>query len=123
VKGGYIGVVTLAPGEAVATSGNYERFVTIAGRRYSHIIDPRSGQPVAGLASVTVLATSAMEADALSTALFVLGPEAGAALLARHPGCAAIFITDTQPPRILTTSGAAKRFSAVPSWRGAVQQP
>jgi thiamine biosynthesis lipoprotein len=122
-KGGYVGVVTLAPGEAVATSGNYERFVTIAGRRYSHIMDPRSGRPVAGLASVTVLATTAMEADALSTALFVLGPEAGAALLAIHPGCAAVFITDTQPPRILTTPGAAKRFSAVPSWQDSVQQP
>lgn len=70
-------IVELADGEAVATSGSYERFVEIGGRRYSHIIDPRTGRPVARGGSVSVVAPSAMEADAYSTALFVQG--AGAA--------------------------------------------
>ena len=83
----------LRDGEAVATSGSYERFVEIDGRRYSHIIDPRTGLPVDnGLGSVSVIAPTAMEADACSTALFVLGRKAGAAFLAARPGCTAVFI-------------------------------
>ncbi len=83
----------LRSGEAVATSGSYERFVEIDGRRYSHIIDPRTGLPVDnGLGSVSVIAPTAMEADACSTALFVLGLKAGAAFLAARPGCTAAFI-------------------------------
>ncbi|MDD5706155.1 MAG: FAD:protein FMN transferase [Kiritimatiellae bacterium] len=114
-----VGVLTLRDGEALATSGNYERFVTIGGRRYAHIMDPRTGQPATGLVSVTVLAGSAMEADALSTALFVLGPEEGRALLAQHPGCEALFITDATPPRILLTPGAVSRFSPHAAWKHA----
>lgn len=63
---------------AVATSGNYRRFHDEGGRRYAHTIDPRSGSPVDnGIASVTVLHPSCMAADAMATALTVLGPEAG----------------------------------------------
>ncbi len=83
----------LRSGEAVATSGSYERFVEIDGRRYSHIIDPRTGIPVDnGLGSVSVIAPTAMEADAYSTTLFVLGREAGAAFLSTHHACTAVFI-------------------------------
>ncbi len=83
----------LRDGEAVATSGSYERFVEIEGRRYSHIIDPRTGIPVDnGLGSVSVIAPTAMEADAYSTTLFVLGRKAGAAFLSAHPGYTAVFI-------------------------------
>lgn len=117
-----MGMVTLTNGEAVATSGNYERFVTISGRRYGHILDPRSGQPVEGMAGVTVIASTAMEADALSTALFVLGPEEGRGLLARHPGCAALFIPDRQPPRILVTPGLRSRFRPMPAYERSVQE-
>jgi len=60
---------------AVATSGNYENFVEIDGKRYGHIIDPKSGFPVEGVLSVTVVAPTAIASDALSTGLFVLGPE------------------------------------------------
>lgn len=60
--------------QAVATSGNYENFIEIEGKRYGHIIDPRTGHPVSEVLSVTVLAQSALAADALSTGLFVLGP-------------------------------------------------
>lgn len=66
--------------QAIATSGDYRNFIEQDGQRYPHIIDPRTGRPVQhGLASVTVIADTAMEADALATTLLVLGPEAGAA--------------------------------------------
>jgi thiamine biosynthesis lipoprotein len=65
-------------GLAIATSGDYRRYFSQAGQRRSHTLDPRSGYPVSNeFASVTVLAGSCMQADALSTALTVLGPQAG----------------------------------------------
>lgn len=77
---------------AIATSGNYRNYFESATTRYSHIIDPRTGEPVRhGLASVTVIAPTAMQADALSTALMVLGPEAGLGL-AERADLAALFI-------------------------------
>lgn len=77
-------------GLAVATSGDYRRcFITADGRRLPHTLDPRSGHPIAhGIASVSVVHDSAMWADAWSTALTVLGPEAGLAL-ATEQGLAA----------------------------------
>jgi len=78
---------------AIATSGDYRKFFIVDGRRYSHLIDPRTGWPVDhGLASVTVIGGSAMQCDALSTALLVMGPEAGFAFAERHH-IAAQFIT------------------------------
>lgn len=63
---------------AIATSGDYRNFFDAGGRRYSHSIDPRSGRPVAHeLASVSVIASSTMTADALSTALMIMGPADG----------------------------------------------
>lgn len=68
--------------KACATSGDYERYVEIEGNRYSHIINPKSGQPcTAAPASVTVLAEDCLGADALATSIFVLGPEAGVNLI------------------------------------------
>lgn len=67
-------------GGAVSTSADYERGMYIQGDRYSHIIDPKTGRPVAGMLSVTVVAPTATEADALSTALYVLGFEEGSSL-------------------------------------------
>ena len=60
---------------AVCTSGNYARFVEIQGRRYSHIVDPRTGQPADAIPSATVLAPTALQADIWATALSVLGEE------------------------------------------------
>jgi thiamine biosynthesis lipoprotein len=62
-------------GECVATSGDYEQFVDKDGKRYGHILDPRTGYSARGLSSVTVVARDAMACDAWATALFVLGPE------------------------------------------------
>jgi FAD:protein FMN transferase len=65
---------------AVSTSGSYERGYTIAGRRYSHILDPRTGIPAAAVASATVIAANSANANALATTLCVLKPEEGLAL-------------------------------------------
>jgi len=62
---------------AVVTSGNYEKYVTFNSTRYSHIIDPRSGYPTTGILSVSVFAPKAELADALATAVFVMGTEVG----------------------------------------------
>ncbi len=79
-------------GMAVSTSGDYRDFFVAEGRRYSHTLDPRTGRPVAhDLASVTVLRPTATEADGLSTALMVLGPDAGFEL-AERMGWAVLFI-------------------------------
>jgi len=75
---------------AVATSGGYEKYVTIAGRRYGHILDPRTGHPTRDVESVTVVAESGMTADALSTACFVLGPAACLELISRQDGAACV---------------------------------
>ena len=60
---------------AISTSGDYENYFVIDGKRYSHILDPRTGLPVEGVAACTVIAATCMESDALATALFVYGPE------------------------------------------------
>ena len=85
-------VIDIGP-EAMATSGNYRIFFEKDGRRYTHIIDPQSGRPVEhSLASVTVVAPTTLEADALSTAMLVLGLDDGLAL-ATEKDIAAYFIT------------------------------
>jgi thiamine biosynthesis lipoprotein len=66
---------------AVATSGDYERYFIQDGVRYHHILDPRTGLPARHAVSVTILARTALEADILSTAVFVLGPEKGMILI------------------------------------------
>ena len=66
-------VMALRDMEAVATSGDYERFAMHKGRRYHHIIDPRTGMPSCCLVSVSVLSMDAVESDAIATALFVMG--------------------------------------------------
>ncbi len=109
-----IGMFLMRDGEAVATSGNYERFVEIAGIRYAHIMDGHTGHPVTGIAGTTVIAPDAMTADALSTTLFILGPQKGVELLRNHPGCEALWIPDT-PDRLtlFATHGMAARLSAI----------
>ncbi|EDP71755.1 Membrane-associated lipoprotein involved in thiamine biosynthesis [Flavobacteriales bacterium ALC-1] len=72
-------VFTLLPvyERAVVTSGNYEKYVELNGKRYSHIIDPRTGYPSSGIVSVSVFSASAELADALATSIFVMGIDVG----------------------------------------------
>ncbi|NIR42426.1 MAG: FAD:protein FMN transferase, partial [Gemmatimonadetes bacterium] len=62
---------------SASTSGASERFVEVDGQRLGHVLDPRSGRPVAAWGSATAVAADPMVADLVSTAVFVLGPEAG----------------------------------------------
>lgn len=87
-----IGVVKI-PAGAVVTSGNYERFSEINGRRYSHIIDPVSGAPVSNdLVSVTAFGKNCMDADALATALMVMGAGKAMEWLNKHPDFQGILV-------------------------------
>jgi len=79
---------------AVATSGDYERYFVVDSVRYHHIIDPKTGYPGRKCKSVTVVAPSCALADALSTALFILGPEKGKAIAEQWQGVDALFITE-----------------------------
>ncbi|GGB18329.1 FAD:protein FMN transferase [Puia dinghuensis] len=79
---------------SVATSGNYEQYVQIDGVRYSHNIDPRTGHPVRGVQSVTIISPSAELSDALATAVTVMGIEAGIHLVDQLPDTHAILIDD-----------------------------
>lgn len=86
-----------AGGGAVATSGDYERYFEQAGRRYHHLLDPRTGHPAWAegspqMLSATVVAPTAMLADAYATAIFVLGPTAGIALAEELPRLEALVI-------------------------------
>jgi len=77
-EAGLLGTIELADGEAIGTSGDYRRYYTVGGKRYSHIIDPRSGYPSTGVRSVTVVVPPRSGAGALSDAaskpLFIAGP-------------------------------------------------
>ena len=79
---------------AVATSGNYEQYFEIDGVRYSHNIDPRTGIPVKGIKSVTVISPSAELSDALATAVTVMGTTAGLHLIDQLPNVHGIIIDD-----------------------------
>ena len=92
-------------GQAVASSGDDENGFDLGGRRYSHIIDPATGEPVTnGVHAVSVIANRAMNADALATALMVMGPERGVAFAARHDLAALFVLGGRQMREIMTPS-------------------
>ena len=77
---------------SVSTSGDYERFFELDGVRYHHLLDPRRGTPARGLRSATVICADATRADALSTAVFVMGADAGLALVEHLDGVEAVTV-------------------------------
>ena len=80
---------------AVVTSGNYEKFVVLNGKRYSHIIDPRTGYPSSGIVSVSVFAPSAELADALATSIFVMGKDVGLDFINQLKNIECIIVDDS----------------------------
>ena len=116
-----LGWVTLDSGMSVATSGNYERFVMIDGKRYAHIIDPRTGYPVQGMAGVTVVSPLATEADVMSTALYVAGVEKASSLLTNLPQSHALLVPDRQPIEIWVSPGFKELFTPLPQYKKAVR--
>ncbi|OXA68273.1 thiamine biosynthesis protein ApbE [Flavobacterium aquidurense] len=80
--------------KAVATSGNYEKFVTINGKKYSHTIDPKTGLPITGIKSVTIISGNAEFADAMATPIAVMGIKAGLFLIDQIPDLYCIIIDD-----------------------------
>ncbi len=79
---------------SVATSGDYEKYVIIDGKRYSHTIDPVTGMPAQGLKSVTIICGNAELADALTTPVIVMGRDAGLYMINQLDGVEAIIIDE-----------------------------
>lgn len=79
---------------AVATSGNYEKFVTIDGKKYSHTINPKTGLPVSGIKSVTIISSNAEIADAMATPVTIMGTKAGLNMINQIHQLACIIIDD-----------------------------
>lgn len=106
---GCIGVLKIKD-KTVVTSGDYERYFEESGVRYHHILDPKTGYPSqSGLISVTIVTESSIDADALSTAVFVLGLAKGLELVQSLEGVEAVFITGDR--QIYITSGLKDSFT------------
>ena len=87
---------------AVATSGNYEKFAMIAGKKYSHTIDPKTGLPVSGIKSVTIICPNAEIADAMATPVMIMGVKAGLNMINQLQNMACVIIDDNN--RIFTSN-------------------
>ena len=94
--------------ETFSTSGDYERFFMKDGRRYHHILDPDEGAPARGCRSVTIVAKQAVLADGLSTGVFILGPQAGMALIEKLPDVEGVIVTSRN--EVLVSSGLTARL-------------
>ena len=115
-----IGVAPLEPNQppsrflrlahcGVSTSGDAWQYIEIAGRRYSHIVDPRTGVGLTTRSSVTVIAPNGMAADGLATAVSVLGAEKGLSLIERTCGAACLMVlVEAEKPQLHESSGWKK---------------
>jgi len=79
---------------AIATSGNYEKFITINGKKYSHTIDPKTGLPISGIKSVTIISPNAEIADAMATPVMIMGIKVGLDMVNQVAGLACIIVDD-----------------------------
>ena len=96
---------------AVATSGTYEKYALINGKRYAHTIDPKTGYPVSGIKSVTIIAPNAELADALATPVMVMGVQTGLHLINQLTGVGGIIIDDSN--RLHTTANVRLKTPAL----------
>ena len=96
----------------MTTSGDYERAFALKGKRYTHIIDPRTGRSARGISSVTVIAPSALEADALSTAISVLGVKEGLALAEALPAVEVLIVEGAPGSSIIHMSSGFRKYIA-----------
>lgn len=115
------GAVTLDDLPALAMVRLYERTVTIQGRTYGHVLDPRAGRPAEGTALAVVIGPTATQAHALAYALVVLGVENGAKVLPGFPRYEALVIPDRQPLELWMTPGFAQHFRAAPELAGNIR--
>jgi thiamine biosynthesis lipoprotein len=90
---------------ALATSGAGEQYFEAAGRRFGHVLDPRTGWPAQGTRSASVVASEAAVADALSTAFLVAGPALAASVCAARPGTLALLVLDARPDELVALGG------------------
>jgi thiamine biosynthesis lipoprotein len=97
-------------GAAVTTSGDYQQYVMIEGKRQSHIMNRQTGKSAEGLSSVTIIADNATDADALATSVTVMGPEKGLALIEERPETEAILISSGPEYRVTKTGGAEEHI-------------
>ncbi len=122
LRGSVVATLAVRDG-AVETSGDYEKFfIGDDGIRYHHILDPRTGAPSRGLASVTVLARDVTTADAYGTAAFAAGPVEGLALL-RARGLDAVLISAPEDglPSVMTVTSGLKGRLDVSAWKGRIE--
>jgi thiamine biosynthesis lipoprotein len=96
-----------------STSGDYERFFLKDGRRYHHILDLKRGEPARGCRSVTLVTDRAVLADALAKGVFILGPEAGMALIEKLPGVEGVIVSATNEVRV--SSGLKAKLTMLAS--------
>jgi FAD:protein FMN transferase len=88
---------------SLSTSGSYEKFFRLNGRIYCHILNPHTGKPVEGMLQTSVIARDGTTTDALSTSMFVMGSQAGKALLSTFPGAAGLWIAgDAAAPTLVS---------------------
>jgi len=99
-KARYFAKLSLRGDKAIVTSGDYEKYFVIAGKRYHHILDPDTGFPATGSSSVTIVTDSAAVADAMATGVFVLGPREGMALIESEPELEGIIVDSSLRPHV-----------------------
>ncbi|KMT23237.1 FAD:protein FMN transferase [Clostridium cylindrosporum] len=108
MRGEYVGVINAA-NKSIVTSGNYERYFMVDGKRFHHILDPRTGYPSEnGVISATIVSDFSIDGDALSTCLYVMGANEGIKFLESIDGVDGIVITEDK--KVYTTSRVKDNF-------------
>jgi FAD:protein FMN transferase len=108
---GILGIVPMADGEVVITSGDYQRYFEVDGRRYHHIVDPATGFPAQELLGVSLVGQDAFVADILSTAVFVVGLEEGQAMIEAENGFGIVAMTPDEQLHVTPALAERGEFS------------